>query len=313
MKENCQEFVEQIDTLMERGWIASGYTIGMAKAMFIKALHYGARYPRYLSMVFHPHQFKTSASTRSMYEQLVISGREGKAGIAGFRTVSSDGSLLSLIGKSGYPIGGARVPLDFPAEVARDLIREFGGQGAKVLDPCHGWGGRFVGALLAGAASYTGCDPSEEAHQGLERMKKAYLGYCSDTTKEVAFVMKPYEDCEFPEGQFDFALTSPPYFDVEQYHGEMQAHERYPQYEMWREMFYRPLIANTYRWLKDGSVFALQVGSQSYPLREDAEKIAAEVGFRVEDVRPLGGNTHSGLHNNTDEDEENEKIIILRK
>lgn len=313
MQENCKEFVQQLDVMVERGWIATGYTIGMAKAHFIRSKFYGERYPRWLSMVFHPHQFYTSANTRSMYEQLAITAREGKAGIAGFRTTCEKGTLLTLIGKSGYPIGGARVPLDFPAEMARSLIREFGGENPCVLDPCHGWGGRFVGALLAGARSYTGCDPSVEAHRGLEKMRDAYLEYCTNETKDVQFILSPYEDCKFKEGSFDFALTSPPYFDVEQYHGENQAHTRYPQYDLWKEKFYKPLIENTYKWLKDGCVFALQVGSQSYPLTEDGIAIAKEVGFAVEDVRPLGGSTHSALHDNSDEDDENEKIIILRK
>ena len=123
----------------------------------------------------------------------------------------------------------------------------------------------------------------------------------------------PFEDTALEAGAYDIAITSPPYFDVEQYHGEQQSHVRYPKYDLWRDGFYRQLIAKVYYYLRDGGTFILQVGSQSYPLLEDGKKIAAEVGFRLLDVRPLGGMTSSALHGNTDEDVENEKIVILKK
>ena len=47
--------------------------------------------------------------------------------------------------------------------------------------------------------------------------------------------------------------------------------------------------------------------------KDKQPKDPAEVGFRLLDVRPLGGMTSSALHGNTDEDEENEKIMILKK
>ena len=112
---------------------------------------------------------------------------------------------------------------------------------------------------------------------------------------------------------YDIALTSPPYFDVEQYKGENQSHVKFPKYDLWVNGFYRPLIEKTFNALRKGGVFILQVGSQSYPLRQDGEKIAKEIGFTVDDVRPLGGGTNSPIHGNTDDDYENEKIIILRK
>ena len=310
MRENVKETVAQIRHSMEKGWLATFLTKGLAQAKFIRAKFYREHYPQWMSLYFCPQRLWTSANTRSPWEQLeMIANGETDAGIAGLRTMTGDHLFILL--KGSYPFGGARMPMDFPAPVARALIEEFGGQGCKVLDPCHGWGGRLCGAMLADVSLYVGVDPSPEAHAGLERAIEAFMPYCEDT--KIELIQSPFETVDLEGREFDMALTSPPYFDVEQYHGEKQAHLQYPQYDLWVKGFYRPLIEKTYNALKHGAVFCLQVGSQSYPLLKDGIAIAESIGFYVEDIRPLGGMTSSSLHNNTDEDEENEKIIILRK
>lgn len=309
MVENVREAFTQINQSISHGWLLSGLTLGMCKAKFIRAKYYGERYPRYLALYFTPEMFKTSAASISMYDRFkYVAEKKTKAGVAGFRTLSEDGNTTIALYKS-YPIAGGRMPLDFNANTCRDLLREFGG--GRILDPCHGWGGRLVGALLADVDSYTGVDPSDEASAGVHKIAEAYHEYAPDT--EVTLLKMPFEDTALDAGAYDIAITSPPYFDVEQYHGEQQSQIRYSKYDLWRDGFYRQLIAKVYDYLRDGGTFILQVGSQSYPLLEDGKKIAAEVGFRLLDVRPLGNGTSSGLHGNTDEDEENEKIIILRK
>lgn len=311
MRENVRESLAQIEHNMQRGWLATFLTKGLAQAKFIRAKFYGEHYPQWMSLYFCPQRFWTSAKRLSPFSQMdLIRNGETDAGIAGLRTLSGDHLILLLL-KGSYPFGGARMPIDFPANTAAELIREFAPSGGAVLDPCHGWGGRFTGACIADVGLYVGCDPSEEAHAGLERMADAFLQYCPDTKAE--FLLSPFEDADLGGHLFDFAITSPPYFDVEQYHGENQSHLRYPKYDLWRDGFYRKLIEKTYQHLKDGAVFALNVGGKSYPLIRDGQEIARSVGFHIEDVRPLGGSTASALHQNTDDDEDNEKIIILRK
>ena len=314
MRDNVVESLAQMEHGLKNGWISTFLTRGLAKAKFIRAKYYGEHYPQWMSLYFCPERVKTSANTRSPWEQMeMIAKGETDAGIAGLRTMTGDHLLLLLL-KGSYPFGGARMPMDFPANKARELIAEFcpeQGRGAMVLDPCHGWGGRLTGALMADVGLYVGVDPSKEAHAGVEKIASAFLPYSPDSRAE--FILSPFEDADLGERTFDFAITSPPYFDVEQYHGEGQSHIRYPKYDKWRDGFYRPLIEKTYEALKPGAVFCLQVGSQSYPLLDDGKALAIAAGFVVEDVRPLGGGTSSALHDNDDEDDNNEKIIILRK
>lgn len=308
MVENVRESLAQIDYTMQRGWISSFLTKGFAQAKFLRAKYYGEHYPQWVSLYFCPQRFMT-ARDESLYNAMkaVVNGKSPK----GFRTSVSDSILFGIL-KNSYPVAlGAKLPTDFPANTAANLIREFAPANAAILDPCHGWGGRFVGALIADASLYVGCDPSEEAHAGLERTAEAFLHYCPDTKAE--FLLSTFEDADLGWRLFDFAITSPPYFDVEQYHGENQSHLRYPKYDLWRDGFYRDMIEKTYNSLKNGCVFVLQVGSQRYPLLKDGIKIAENIGFVVEDIRPLRGMTATPLHGNTDDDEENEKIVILRK
>lgn len=104
-------------------------------------------------------------------------------------------------------------------------------------------------------------------------------------------------------------MTSPPYFDTEKYMGGEQSRTTNANYEEWRKNFYEVLIRKVYKALKKDCVFALQIGSQSYPLLEDGKKIAASVGFTVEAVRPTAMiNTFVGT-----EKIDGEVILVLRK
>ena len=303
----CEEFVAQLDILETQGYIMQGMTPAYAQIQFLKAKYYGAKYQRKNSLIFTPMQFKTSANSKSYYDQLIES-KTKDAGIAGFRTVSNDGNLTAIFGSS-YPIGVARMPLDFPVEIARDLISKYANKG-RVLDPCHGWGGRLVGALLEEVEEYVGVDPSPYASEGVAKLYDTFKQYQDTKCKLIA---KPYEKVADDElgGLFDFALTSPPYFDVEQYDGEETSTKLYNNFRLWVDMFYEPLICNTISRLKDGGVFALQVGSQSYDLKGEAIRICKKHGYKfdVQGKNILG--TNSALHG-TDE-ERGETIIIISK
>ena len=68
---------------------------------------------------------------------------------------------------------------------------------------------------------------------------------------------------------FDFAITSPPYYDTEHYSEEnTNSLNRYKDFDEWCKCFYIPLIRKTMFGLKDGSVFILNIGSRKYPLNQ---------------------------------------------
>lgn len=309
MRDNAREFLEMLEYDMQRNWLPRGITEGYCQAQFLKAKYYGVPYKSVYNLYFQPKRFLCASGVKNNSLLTVFKGvSEGKKrGLAGLRTATADGNIAFFY-SSNYPIAAAAAAAaEFPPEIARQLYSEFCTKGrSKVLDPCHGWGGRLVGALLADVESYTGVDPSNDANEGVVKIAKAF-GIYGDT--KINIIQKCFEDTEIEDETFDFALTSPPYFDVEKYEGENTSHRRYPKYDLWRDGFYKTLISKTYKALKDGGIFCLQVGSQSYPLKEDGIAIAEQVGFKVVEVRPMGGSNNNGLK--TKKDSENGEVIIL--
>ncbi len=281
---------------------------GTAEVDFVNFINGVKDYSRSNAIAFHP-QMETTANGGHKniideYRACIDSGK-----VNGERFCLDDGkkSWTSLYNNSQPCRGGKRV-LDFPASLARDLINEFCPDGGYVLDPCAGWGGRLVGFLASVAGSYTATDPAQKQIDGNTEMYERFRKYLREE-KQVTLLCMPFENYDIQECAFDFALTSPPYFDVERYEGGEQSHEKFNNYNLWRDGFYRQLITNAHKGLRHGGVFCLQVGSQKYPLLEDGKRIAADVGFIVEDVRGSGMDNNNGVSDY----ENKECILILRK
>lgn len=301
-RQYASEYIQQFDLMLANGFAFSGISKGLAKTKFLEAKYLKKRYPRYLSLAFNPMQFVTNGDNYSAYDGLKMVV-DGDIKVDRLRFVTSDNMNQVYTGSLSF--GGARMPLDFPVELARNLISEFA-KGGKVLDPCHGWGGRLIGAMLEDIEEYTGVDPSPYQHKGVESIYNTFKEYCN-TKAEI--IESAFENAEIKADYYDFALTSPPYFDTETYLGGEQSHTKYSNYELWRDGFYTALIKQTYDALKKDAVFALQVGSQRYPLRDDGIKIAESIGFTVEEIRG------TDITNNFNEKDEShaEVIIVLRK
>lgn len=296
----ASEVAEQFDKLQGFSFV----TPATAKFDFIRFAYYDKEYPRYNSLAFHPKQFITQGDNYSTYEGLQMVA-QGKTKGERLRFVCQDKFRAIISGSLAF--GGAKMPMDFPASLARDLINEFS-DGGKVLDPCAGWGGRLVGFLASDATEYDGTDASPYQCEG----DQAIFDTFRDVTrgeKSVLITCSPFEKRTLKSGYFDMAITSPPYFDTEKYIGGEQSRETSGNYEQWRENFYRVMIQKTFNALKVGGIFCLQVGSQRYPLLTDGTGIAEQQGFEVLEVRST-----EMVNNQTKTDEEKgEVVIVLRK
>lgn len=272
---------------------------------FIKFAYYGREYPRYNSLAFHPQQFKTVGDQFSTYEGLQrICNDETKA--ERLRFVCADKFRALISGSLAF--SGAKMPLDFPADLAKSLIDEFCPIGGRVLDACAGWGGRLVGFLASQAKEYNGTDASPYQIEGDKAIWSTFQGF-TEHEKLVTLNCSPFEKQPLKEGYFDFALTSPPYFDTEKYLGGEQSRELNANYQSWRDNFYRVLIQKVFDALKHDAYFCLQVGSQRYPLLEDGKKLATDIGFSVFEVRSADMKNNF----NKTEEQDGEVIIILHK
>jgi hypothetical protein len=300
------ELAAQVRACAAVGYARQGVTPGFALKHFLSALHENEEYPRHAVSAFHANLYRIAGDAESILDGL-DGVAEGRINFERLRFVCDDVMEARRVLGAPLPFAAARVPADFPAELARDLIDEFA-PGGSVVDPCHGWGGRLVGFLLSSARIYAGTDPSPETAAGVVAIRDLFLPHVPDE-KDVELAALPMESWN-PSGKaYDLALTSPPYFDVEKYEGEEQSHSTYSDYEAWRDGFYRALLDRVWNWLRPGGVFVLQIGSQRYPLLKDGKMLARKVGFAIESVRA------SGMVNNAQETTaiDGEVVIVLRK
>lgn len=297
----AKEILEQFDKLGGFSFI----TPHTALFDFIRFAYYGKEYPRYNSLAFHRKQFETSGDQFSTYEGLQrICNDEVKP--ERLRFVCADKFRAMISGSIAF--SAAKMPLDFPAHLAKSLIDEFCKPGGAVLDACAGWGGRLVGFLASQASEYNGTDASPYQIEGDKAIWSTFQGFTAQE-KKVTLNCSPFEKQPIQEVYFDFALTSPPYFDTEKYLGGEQSRESNANYQSWRDNFYRVLIQKVFDALKHDAFFCLQVGSQRYPLLEDGKKIGVEVGFSVFEVRSADMKNNF----NKTEEQDGEVIIILHK
>lgn len=146
---------------------------------------------------------------------------------------------------------GHRTPSVFRPSVARFIYQTYCPPGGTVWDPCSGYGGRLLGAYLAGV-NYVGTDVEGETIAGNERLAE-YLGY------------KPSLHCcpaeSFSPPPVDLVFTSPPYFDRERYStGENQSWVRHgTSVDSWLEGFLRPVVVSSYKVLPKGGHLILNI------------------------------------------------------
>ena len=309
------EMLEGIRALEKMGVVCLDATPSTARIQFLNTLYLGDIFPRWASYAYHPHRFEVAGAGSGGLLDLLTKVHAGSVNPERLRFgIGDQPAIRSLISRA-MPMAGHRQPQDFPPDLATELIDEFTPRGGAVLDPCHGWGGRLIGFLLSEAGRYVGTDPSPETFQGVRRMADDLLQYVPG--KSVTTFNMPFEDADV-EGPFDFALTSPPYYDTERYTGEGSSHNRYRDFDDWVRGFYSVLIEKTYNVLKGGGVFALQIGNTLYPLEAVAKIHAERVGFEYIETRPTKmRKAPPGARGKTEasatDDDNGEVIVILQK
>ena len=180
---------------------------------------------------------------------------------------------------------GTQCVSNFRPTAAACLYSHFAHPGAMVWDMSMGYGGRILGAIISDI-NYVGTDPAELTFKGLKEIKKDFgrenrhyfLNKCGSET----FVPK--------ENTLDFAFTSPPYFNWEQYGDEAgQSFNQYSGNEEWNNGFLRTTIQNAYIGLKKGKYMGLNVANikSHKTFEDDTVRIAVEEGFTHTDTYKL--------------------------
>jgi hypothetical protein len=313
-KRTVKDWVQILDGFKAGGFLSSQFTKGALAVHFMRARLYGFDIPRAATLPYTGNRLFVNgdkAGSISDFLHIDFDVMPGKTpsleSIAWFcgNKISLDKFLSGSLAFVSY-----RQPAEFPADLARKLVNEFVTvKGGRVLDPCHGWGGRALGFLLSDhAAHYHGFEVDQRTLDGVQLMVDDLKGFCA-SKKSVELELRPYEDAKLKRESFDFALTSPPYYNVEKYDGEQTSWRRYGSFDDWVKGFFAPLITKTMAALKPGGVFALQVGNQSYPLEDNARRIAQTCGAAVEKrTTEMINNINA-----TDPVDDGEIVLIMRK
>ena len=172
----------------------------------------------------------------------------------------------------------------FRPTVAKQIYDKYCPENAIVLDPCGGWGGRMLGAYCSDRVKRYDCiDACKKTCEGLERVKDAFGKIVMG--KDVNVKFGAFEDVCVADEFYDFVFTSTPYFIKEHYSDdEEESCNRYEKYEEWRNGFLKPFVEKSFKCLKNGGVFVVNIDDviinhKKYDLCDDLKKLAEGTGF----------------------------------
>lgn len=218
-------------------------------------------------------------------------------------------------------VGFSNIPINFSPLVSRYLFEKYlPKSGGIVYDCCSGWGGRLMGSICSSKnIQYIGCDVNSNIfqHRSYERIgdfiqeeigrKSKYKVHQISSTR-----FNETDDYKEHKGKVDLILTSPPYFNQEQYSTDKeQSYNLFPTYESWINGYIRETFQIGYDLLKPNGVLLLNIAdTKELPLELDTLSVMEEIGFEfqyeigMKMKRYLGLDTEKIYNRYYDEDRE---------
>jgi hypothetical protein len=127
-----------------------------------------------------------------------------------------------------------------------------------ILDPCAGWGGRLVGASVLNIPRYIGVEINTNLKQGYQELE-SFLK--PQTTTQIDMRFQDALTIDYSTLPcYDMVFTSPPYYFLEKYSNN----KAYKNKKEMNDQFYIPLIRETYKYLQNNGIFALNVNKEIY-------------------------------------------------
>jgi SAM-dependent methyltransferase len=148
---------------------------------------------------------------------------------------------------------------NFKPSIARYFYQQYAPNG-RILDYCCGFGARMLAAMSLGM-EYVGFEPNLKTLANLQKFGKFLKGTLGGTYSVYG---RGSEEMDL-ENYFDFAFSSPPFFDFEIYSEDPgQSIKKFPVYEDWLTGFWRKTIENCKRALRDGGHFGFCVSMNQH-------------------------------------------------
>jgi len=142
-----------------------------------------------------------------------------------------------------------------------------------VLDFTMGWGGRLVGACACNIPKYIGIDLNTDLEKPYNDMIEMVQPLC---VTDINLYFQDALTIDYSIMDYDMVLTSPPYYNLEIYKGTKKQDKN-----EWNELFYIPLINMTWKHLKVGGHYCLNVNKDIY------ENVCVDILGHADEFIPL--------------------------
>ena len=208
-----------------------------------------------------------------------------KEGLTTYRSEEAKHKAESVMRSLLRRYTGTQCVSNFRPTAAACLYQNFMKPGELVWDMSMGYGGRILGAIISDV-NYVGTDPATLTFKGLCEIKEDHA-----RPNRQYFLNKKGSEVFIPkENSLDFAFTSPPYFNWEQYSDDAeQSFKNFSTNEDWNNGFLRKPIKNVFTGLKPGKYMGLNVANikSHKTFEDDTVRIAVEEGFEHTDTYKL--------------------------
>jgi hypothetical protein len=145
-------------------------------------------------------------------------------------------------------------PSIFRPVIAMNIYDKF--KPKVVMDMTMGWGGRLVGACALDIKKYIGIDNNIRLKKPYEKLVKLLDPLCKT---EIELYFCDALKFDYNKHYYDLVLTSPPYYNIEKYHGQKNRSK-----EEWDKDFYIPIITKSYNGLQKGGYYCLNISIEIF-------------------------------------------------
>ena len=131
----------------------------------------------------------------------------------------------------------------------------------SILDFTMGWGGRLVGACALDIPKYTGIDYNDRL---IIPYKKLTTFMQENSKTKIKTYFEDALTIDYSKIDYDMVLTSPPYYNIEIYGGQENTTQKQYTKDEWDIHFYIPIIEKTFKYLKKGGHYCLNIPVELY-------------------------------------------------
>jgi 16S rRNA G966 N2-methylase RsmD len=129
--------------------------------------------------------------------------------------------------------------------------------GKNVLNFCAGWGGSTVAATALHLPNYIGIEINHQLKAPYEKMVNYLKG---KSTTNFTIIFDDALNVDYSQLDYDLVFTSPPYYFLEKY----KNNSTYISKTEMNEKFYKPIFLKTYKGLKKGGYYIINVCPEVY-------------------------------------------------